>query len=135
MLVSRRADYGIRAMLDVATAWPQSMALTREIAARQEIPLAFLAKIIARLTQGGLLRAHRGAGGGVTLARPASQISLRQILEALDGPIALNRCLRGRSECNFTQICAVRPVWGQAQGNLLELLDRTTLADLTERLH
>ena len=133
MFVSRRADYGIRAMLDVAAASPQGMALTREIAARQDIPLAFLAKIVARLTQGGLLQAQRGAGGGVALGRPASQISLRQIVEVVDGPIAVNRCLRNPSECQMSDRCPIMPVWGEAQSGLLQVLDRVTLADLAQR--
>ena len=132
MFVSRRADYGIRAMLDVAVASPNGVALTREIATRQGIPSAFLAKIVARLTRGGLLLAQRGAKGGVSLARPANQISLRQIVEAVDGPMALNRCLRERVNCPHSDGCRVRRVWSLAQNNLLTFLDGVTLADLSQ---
>ncbi len=133
MQFSRRSDYSVRAMMDVATMPAGSLALTHEIASRQEIPSAFLTKIVGRLTQEGLLRTYRGAFGGVILARPADQITLRQIIEAVEGPINLMWCMVQPGECKRDATCPVHEVWHQAQDELLRRLDSVTLADLVKR--
>ena len=99
MEISRRTDYGVRVILDLATLPESQRASTQEIAVRQNIPSPFLAKIISQLALGGLVTTYRGAGGGVTLARPASEISLLHVIEALEGPIRLNRCLLEPDAC------------------------------------
>jgi len=133
MQFSRRSDYTVRAMMDVATVPAGSLALTHEIASRQEIPAAFLTKIIGRLTQEGLLRTYRGAFGGVSLGRPAEQITMRQIIEAVEGPVNLMWCLAQAGECQRDVTCPVHEVWHQAQAELLRRLDNVTLADLVKR--
>jgi Rrf2 family transcriptional regulator, iron-sulfur cluster assembly transcription factor len=130
MQLSRRADYGIRAMLDVASFPPENMVLTREIADRQGIPHVFLTKIVAQLVRDGLLRAYRGASGGLALGRPAAEISLRDIIESTDGPIALNRCVVDPGSCSRQPRCPGHEVWCQAQRDLVGLLDSMTLARL-----
>jgi Rrf2 family protein len=92
MEISRRTDYGVRLILDLAGLADGKRASTQEIAERQNIPAPFLAKIISQLSLSGLVNTHRGAGGGVMLARPAGEINLLQVIEALDGPVRLNRC-------------------------------------------
>ena len=93
MQISRRADYGVRVILDLATHSENGRTSTHEIASRQNIPSPFLAKIISQLSLAGLVTTFRGAGGGVSLARPSSEITLLNVIEALEGPIELNRCL------------------------------------------
>ncbi|MCL5265666.1 MAG: Rrf2 family transcriptional regulator [Chloroflexi bacterium] len=132
MQISRRGDYSVRAMIDIASRPEGEMALTHEVAQRQGIPRSFLVKIIGQLAKAGLLRAFRGATGGVYLARPADQISLRQIIEAVEGPIHLNRCLIRPGECNLDTTCPVHAVWEEAQNHFLQLFDSKTLADLLE---
>ena len=92
MEISRRTDYGVRVIIDLAALPEDSRASTGDIAERQNIPAPFLAKIISQLSLSGLVSTYRGSGGGVSLARPASEISLLQVIEALDGPLRLNRC-------------------------------------------
>lgn len=133
MQLSRRADYGVRAMVDVASFPTESMVLTREIAVRQSIPHVFLTKIVARLARQGFLRAYRGATGGITLARSPDEISLLQIVEAMDGPIALNRCVVDPASCPLQVGCTTREVWCRAQQDLLNLLGATTLASMAGR--
>ena len=132
MQITRRADYAVRTMLDVARVQPGTMALTHEVAAMQGIPTPFLAKIVLSLTRGGLLKSFRGSGGGIVLAKTAEEISLLRIVEAVDGPIAINRCVPWPEECNrspcvrFTRSGARRgmpwqsdwraPVWPQWLG-------------------
>jgi Rrf2 family protein len=130
MQLSRRADYSVRAMLDIASAQPDAVTLTREVSERQEIPHVFLTKIVTRLVQANLLRAYRGAKGGIVLAVPAEEISLLQIVEAVDGPIALNRCVRAPSECPRDGTCAVHDVWCKAQSELVDRLEKTRLSML-----
>lgn len=131
--ISRGAEYAIRAMLDVAAAKAGAKETTREVAEHQGIPKVFLPKIVQRLAQAGLLRAHRGPAGGIALGRPPEQINMRQIIEAMDGPIALNNCLILPGECPRQSICPIHEVWVKTQQDLLTSLESITLADLVAR--
>ncbi len=130
MEISRRTDYGVRVIMDLATLPESGRASTQEIAERQNIPAPFLAKIVSRLSLSGLVITHRGAGGGVSLARPASEISLLQVIEALDGPVQLNRCVIEPSACPRDSHCPVHHIWAKAQLELTGLLSETTFDDL-----
>jgi len=134
MQLTRSADYAVRAMLDVATeSNPQEgRARTHEIAQRQGIPPALLAKLVPLLVRAGLLDSQRGARGGLFLARDASEISLLEIIEAIEGPIALNRCTAHPAQCERVESCPVYPIWRQAQSYLVHLLETTFLADLSD---
>jgi len=132
MEISRRTDYGVRVILDLAGLPENGHASTQEIADRQSAPSPFLAKIIAQLSLAGLVTTQRGAGGGVTLARPASEISLLQVIEALEGPIRLNRCLIQPQACPRNGWCPVHDVLAQAQTELTSLLDLTTFDALVD---
>lgn len=130
MQLSRMADYGVRAMMDLASLPPESKALIPDIARRQDVPRAFLAKIIPRLAKEGLLRTQRGAAGGVKLGRPADEISLLEILQAVDGPIVLAPCSVKPENCPRYSNCGVAPVWRAAQVALDQTLANTMLSDL-----
>ncbi len=129
-MLSRRADYGVRAMLDVALQSPDNRSIVSEIAERQRIPAHFLAKIVPRLARAGLLRTSLGASGGVTLALPADQITLLQIIEAIDGPLMLNLCSIDSTQCVQSKDCAMVDVWCNAQTKLNQTLAQTRLVDL-----
>jgi Rrf2 family protein len=130
MLLSRGADYAIRAMLDVASLPVDRKTVTERIARRQKIPVAFLSKVIAQLTQAGLMRTYRGAAGGVSLAKPADEINLRQVIEALQGPIALNQCTDPYDGCPRADTCPAGRVFQEGQRNLDALLEEAILADM-----
>ena len=130
MQISRRADYGVRVILDLASLPLNVRASTHEISSRQSIPAPFLAKIISQLALAGLVTTHRGAGGGVTLARPSAQITLLHVIEALEGPLRLNRCLLQPDSCPLDRECPVHPVWARAQEDLSALLSSTTFEEL-----
>ncbi len=132
MQITKRADYAVRTMMDVASLGEGATALTHEVASRQKLPAAFLAKIVLSLTQAGLLRSFRGAGGGIALSRPAGEITLLQVVEAVDGPIAVNSCVLWPEECCRGGECAVHRVWCEAQSLLVEHLTGITLASLVE---
>jgi Rrf2 family protein len=132
MEISRRTDYGVRVILDLATQPDSVRASTQEIAERQHIPSPFLAKIVSQLSLAGLVTTYRGAGGGVTLARDASEISLLQVIEALEGPVRLNRCLIEPDACPRNSHCPVHEIWAKAQGELISLLEVTTFDELAD---
>jgi Rrf2 family protein len=131
-MLSRRADYGMRAMMDIAARAPERVVVA-EVARRQAIPPSFLAKIIPALARAGLVRTTLGAGGGITLARPPEEISLLHIIEAIDGPFALNLCSIDPKQCQHYSTCSACEVWGKAQAQLNRTLARTRLADLVKR--
>jgi Rrf2 family protein len=135
MEISRRTDYAVRVILDLATLSDETRASTQEIADRQNIPAPFLAKIISQLSLSGLVTTFRGAGGGVSLARPPAEISLLQVIEALDGPVRLNRCVIEPSACPRDEFCPVHHIWAKAQVDLTDLLSDTTFDQLVEATH
>ena len=131
--ISRGAEYAIRAMLDVAATEKGEVARTRQVAERQGIPKIFLPKIVQRLVQAGLLRAHRGPAGGIALSKPPGEINMRHIIEAMDGPIALNICLLLPGGCPREGICPVHEIWVETQDDLLSGLESITLSKLVAR--
>jgi Rrf2 family protein len=130
MEISRRTDYGVRVILDLASLPVDGRTATQDIAMRQNIPSPFLAKIISQLSLAGLVTTYRGAGGGVALARPPAEISLLQVIEALEGPIHLNRCAIQPEACPRREHCAVHDIWVRAQEDLTGLLSGTTFDGL-----
>ena len=107
---------------------------TAIIAERQRIPLPFLAKIVSQLVVRGILEATRGASGGVSLARPAETITMLEIIEAIDGPITINRCTRDPSVCEMSATCPFCEIFTEAQQQLVSQLSHTSLAELVARL-
>lgn len=128
MQITRQADYALRAMLYLAKLDPSKRAATSQIAEEQHIPPSFLAKIISQLSIAGLIHTSRGARGGVSLARSPEQISVLEVVEAIDGPIALNECTHGTASCAFGESCPLRPIWCETQAELVERLRSTNFA-------
>jgi Rrf2 family protein len=128
MQITRQADYAVRAVLYLSRLGPDQRAATSQIAEVQQIPPSFLAKIVSQLSVAGLLQTSRGARGGVSLARTPDQISLLEVVEAIDGPILLNECV-GNGACTFGDDCAMKPVWCDAQAELVSRLRQTTFID------
>jgi Rrf2 family protein len=129
-MLSRRADYGVRAMMDIASQQPTERTIVSKIAKRQDIPPSFLAKIVPLLAHAGLVRTSLGATGGITLATSPKEISLLQIIEAIDGPFALNLCSLNPSDCQQYATCSACQVWGKAQAQFNQTLAQTRLSDL-----
>ena len=126
MQITRQADYAVRAVLYLAKIGPEMRAATSQIALEQQIPPSFLAKIVSQLSVAGLLQTSRGARGGVSLARSPEQISLLEVVEAIDGPILLNECVGGNGACTFGDNCPMQPIWCDAQSGLVQRLRSTT---------
>lgn len=133
MQITRQADYAVRAVLYLARMEPTQRAATSQVAQEQRIPPSFLAKIISQLSIAGLLHTSRGARGGVTLARDPKDVSLLEVIEAIDGPILLNECVGENSTCTFDSDCPLRPVWCEAQEELVNRLKNTNFQQLIEQ--
>lgn len=133
MQITRQADYAVRAVLHLARMEPNQRAATSQVAQDQHIPPSFLAKIISQLSIAGLLHTSRGARGGVTLARAPKDITLLEVIEAIDGPIMLNECVAETSTCTFDEECPLRPVWCEAQEELVARLKNTNFQHLLEQ--
>ncbi len=133
MRLTRGTDYGIRGIMYLATQPLDKVTLLKNIVQNEQVPESYLAKIFQDLNKAGLVRSHRGAKGGFSLARPASEITLRQIIEALQGPISLNNCLDMREGCANMSVCAISEVLRIAQEQLIATLESKTLDVLAAR--
>jgi Rrf2 family protein len=130
MQITRQADYAVRAVLHLAQIKIGDRASTSTVAKEQRIPPSFLAKIISQLSIAGLLHTSRGARGGVMLARDPKDITLLEVIEAIDGPIQLNECVGDDGVCTFDGDCPIRMVWCEAQDELVARLRKTDFAQL-----
>jgi Rrf2 family protein len=130
MQITRQADYAVRAVLHLARVGNKDRSATSTIAKEQNIPPSFLAKIISQLSIAGLLHTSRGARGGVTLARDPGDITLLEVVEAIDGPIQLNECVGNTGACTFEDDCPIKPVWCDAQDELVGRLRNTNFQQM-----
>jgi Rrf2 family transcriptional regulator, iron-sulfur cluster assembly transcription factor len=129
MELTRKGEYAIRGIIYLAQQPPGKVSLISEIAAAAEVPQTFLAKIFQSFAKLGLVTSSRGTGGGFVLARPGSEITLRQVVEAVEGPIVPNRCLLG-SGCERDGHCRVHEVWRQVQTEVVQVLESVTIDTL-----
>lgn len=130
MELTRKGEYAIRGVIYLARQAPGKICLISEIAEATEAPQTFLAKIFQSFAKIGIVNSYRGTGGGFTLGRPAGSITLREVVEAVEGPILPNRCLIGKGACNKDVQCNVHPVWRRVQGQVVEILDSVTIDEL-----
>ena len=130
--ITRDGEYAVRAVLHMCGQPMGALSLISEIAEVQEVPRSYLSKIMQHLVRAGLVKSRRGAKGGFFLARRPEEITLRQAIEAIEGPIFLNVCLIKKSECHRDEFCPVHRVWQEAQRKLFEVLDGKTMAQLVK---
>lgn len=134
MQITRQADYAVRAVLYLSKLGSDQRAATSQIAQEQSIPPSFLAKIVSQLSVAGILQTSRGARGGVSLARTPEEISLLEVVEAIDGPILLNECVGDNGgSCPFGDDCPMQPVWCDAQIELVNRLSATHFGTFIEK--
>ncbi len=132
--ISRRADYAIRVMIAAAQTDAEEYLPAPRIGEQMLIPKPFLSKIIGDLKRGGLVTTAPGRRGGVSLARPPEAITLRHIIEAVEGPVILNDCLTEDGECIPGIFCPAHPVWRHIQGVLHEQMDTCRLDMLARQM-
>ena len=128
--LTKAGDYAVRAMIHLACLPEGSMVMREKIAEVHGIPSSFMAKILRSLVRAGLLHSSRGINGGFTLARPAFEISLLDIVEAIDGPVSVAECAPDPKACEWACDCPAAPVWLQVQTSIREILGEATLEAL-----
>ena len=133
MKLSTRAQYGTRALLDLALHQNEEPVLLRAIAQRQQISLSYLEHLIAPLIAAGILKSIRGARGGVRLAKPPMEIKLSEIILLLEGSIAPVECVTNPEKCTRSELCVTRDVWNELKNAMNGVLESTSLQDLVER--
>jgi Rrf2 family cysteine metabolism transcriptional repressor len=140
MMFSTKAEYGVRVMVELARRTGESPIPLAEIAAHDGLPLAYLEHLVARLRKAGLVDSRRGSRGGYLLARPAKDISMADVVEALEGSIAPIECISegpdGSIVCSRESqpghVCPTKLLWTRVRSSIVETLRQTTLADLAQ---
>ena len=128
--LSKKADYALIALKDLALSAPGTSSSAREIAGRYEIPTELMAKVLQRLAKIGLVASHQGTRGGYILARPASQISVADVIQAIDGQVTVTACSEGDETCEQYSKCTIRdPLW-RLKDRIVEFLTALTIHEL-----
>lgn len=130
--LSTKGKYGVRAVFEIARRFGEGPVTIKEIAERQRISLSYLEQILYRLGRAGIVESVRGPGGGVLLTRRPSEITIGDIVRALEGPIALSHCLEPgeAAECYQADDCVARMVWAKVGAKIEEALDSIRFDDL-----
>ena len=129
MQLSRKADYALRAVAYVAQLKKNELASIGKIAKARNIPREFLAKILKELTRAGILVSFQGVTGGYRLARSPREISYLDVIEAMEGPVAVNLCVDGsHSGCTREKGCEIRPFFVKQQEQITKALRRQNFA-------
>ncbi|HUY08496.1 MAG TPA: Rrf2 family transcriptional regulator [Candidatus Dormibacteraeota bacterium] len=133
MRISSRAHYGLRMMTELAKAHGGPLLSLAEIARREGMPLAYLEQLVAPLRRAGLVEGTRGLHGGYRLARPPQDVTVLEIVELMEGPVAPVECLAENYQpgaCSREPECLSRPLWGRLQQAVQQVLGGTTLSDM-----
>ncbi len=131
--INRETDYAARVLLHLALQEPGSRVTAQQIAAQRVIPRALVRRVVSRLSAAGLVITTRGSEGGIALARPPDQISLLEVVEALEGPLALNACTVEPEICPLIPVCTVHDAWIHARQLLRNTLAQVTFDKLANR--
>ena len=133
MKLSSKTRYGMLAMLDLALNYGAGPIRVGKIGSRQQLPVKYLEQLLALLCTSGLVRGIRGAGGGHTLAKPPSEISLREIYDVLEGSEGFVHCTTDAQGCDRYEFCVIQEVWTQMFEACMDVLGSTTLEELAHR--
>lgn len=133
--IGRNTDYASRIVLHLAGLEAGARVTAADIASRRLIPAALIRRIVSRLSAVGILATARGSGGGIALARPAAQITLREVVEAFEGPLSLNVCVASPAICPLAVTCPVQQAWVGATQHLATFLAGVNFGDLARGLH
>jgi Rrf2 family protein len=132
MQLTRAADYAVRVMLHLASQ-PEGAVISKSMLAKaSESPESFLSKVLQAMARAGLIQARRGVVGGFTLLPRGRQASMLDVVESIDGPVALNICLSSSGCCEIAEGCAARQVWAEAQAAMVAVLRRAKIAEMAK---
>ena len=133
MELTRKGEYAIRGIVYLAGKPIDKVCLLSDIAAAVAVPPTFLAKIFQQFSKIGLVKSFRGTGGGFMLGRAPENITLLEVVEAVEGPIVPNRCVCIPSDCDRSDYCNVHPIWKRVQGDVRGVLSGVTLKELSTK--
>lgn len=133
MQITREGDYGIRSVLFLARQPFKKVSFVNEISEEYKIPRSFLAKILQKLVRAKIVRSYRGVKGGFSLARQARDISVLDVLQAIEGKPYLNICVMDRKKCTFSRNCPVHGVWVAAQAKVVDVLKKSNFEDMARQ--
>jgi Rrf2 family protein len=136
MQITRAGEYGVLGMMYLArrgNGAGRKTAMIDEVSRAEKVPKSFLAKIFQNLARAGLVKSVRGAGGGFVLAKQPADVSILEIVEAIEGKIVFQRCKQEKPDCKHVGGCALCGLFEQAQDGLKDVLTRTSLNDLIRR--
>jgi len=132
MRISTKGRYGARLMLDLAVHYEDGYVFLKDVSRREEISEKYLEHLIPPLKASGLISSKRGAQGGYKLARDPSDITLKDIILALEGSISPSECVNVSSICNRAQFCVTRDIWKELEEKILVTLESISLKDMVE---
>ncbi len=130
-IIRRNTDYALRAAVELAGCFNGELVATRELAQRQDIPYQLACKLLQRLNRAGIVRSTMGPAGGFALGRHPSKVSVLQVVEAIQGPVRLNRCLFAGKSCSLSGRCTISPELARLQDKINSFLSGLTLGQLS----
>ncbi len=132
MKISTKGRYGLRILLDLALHDSGEPRLSRDIAGSQQISEKYLSRLIIALREAGLVRAIRGARGGFRLRKQPAEISLLEVVEAMEGPLSIVDCVRCPAQCGRAEACATRSAWAEINTAIRDRMSRVTLQEIVD---
>ena len=133
MILSRESQYGLEGLIVLARQPRGKVMLLRQIARAGQLPAGFLGRTLQKLRRHGLVSSHRGAVRGYALGRPAQEIRLRDIFEAIEGPVVFRRCIFSPRRAGEPHPCRLHNEWARVSATLQAVMDETTLAQVAAR--
>lgn len=133
MQITRAGEYGVLGLMHLARCSPGQRAMIDEVSRQQRIPKSFLAKIFQNLAKAGLVHSIRGSHGGFALLKSPDEISVLEVIEAVEGKIVLQRCRMDKPDCEHAGGCALCSLFERAQDGIKDVLTHTTLSDLIQQ--
>ncbi|NMB42283.1 MAG: Rrf2 family transcriptional regulator [Firmicutes bacterium] len=133
-MITKKAEYAIIALADLASLQFGRKTTTREIVERRDIPANLVAQLLSTMRDAGWVKSIRGAKGGVYLLKNPEQITMKDVIELIDGPVNITRCLLQSMPCGNKLSCPLRDVWKKAQKEMLTVFEKTTIKDLAEKI-
>lgn len=133
-MITKKAEYAIIILTELASHPEGTSVTSKEIANNRSIPVNLVVQLLAVLKEAGWIAGMRGPSGGIILTANPEEINLRQVIEAVDGPIGITRCLFSSLPCRDQINCPLRNIWSEAQQAMLKVLQNATISDLTQQL-
>jgi FeS assembly SUF system regulator len=128
--ITKQTDYGILILSGIADRPPHSVHTVRDLSEGSGVSMPMASKILKILTREGILDSHRGVKGGYSLARPASEISVREIIEALEGPVGITTCVIEPGSCDRESVCPAKANWERINRTVFDALERVPLSEM-----